>query len=142
MSADPVVPAPEKVYRPRWKIVLRAVLRLLLAFLFVGVGVLHFVIAGTFEQIVPPYLPWPLTLVYVSGVFEILGGCGLLIPRLRRAAGWGLIALLLAVFPANVHMAVNDVAVNGVHTPPLLLWLRLPLQAVFVAWVWWCALDD
>jgi uncharacterized membrane protein len=142
MSFYPADQRPKDVYRPRWKVVLKVVLRLLLAFAFVGVGVLHFVAPEAFEQIVPPYLPWPLALVYVSGFFEILGGCGFLIPRLRRAAGWGLIALLIAVFPANLHMAVNDVAVNGKHWSPLALWGRLPLQAVFIVWVWWCARDD
>ena len=117
-------------------------LRLLLAFLFVGIGVLHFVRPGGFERAVPPYLPWPLALVLVSGFFEIVGGCGILIPPLRRAAGWGLIALLIAVFPANVHMALNNIPFNGDYTPPLLLWGRLPLQAVFIVWVWWCARDD
>lgn len=133
---------PERKSLPRWKVLLRVVLRELLAHLFVAIGVLHFVVPGTFEQIVPPYLPWPRALVYISGYFEIFGGCCILIPQRRRAAGWGLIALLLAVFPANVHMAVNDVEVNGSHFSPLMLWGRLPLQAVFIVWVWWCARDD
>lgn len=107
----------------------------LLCILFVGAGVNHFVMPGTYQKIMPPYLPWPLALVYVSGFFEIVGGLGLLIPRLRTAAGWGLIALLLAVFPANVHMLVD--AESFSHIPYWALVLRLPLQGVLIAWVWW-----
>ena len=86
------------------------VLRVLCASFFVVVGVLHFTNANTFLAIMPPALPYPLFLVYVSGVFEIVGGIGLLVPFLRRSAGWGLIALLVAVFPANIHMAINEVS--------------------------------
>jgi uncharacterized membrane protein len=142
MSVDPKDEYPVRGGWPKWRRILRVILRVLLAFAFVGVGILHFVRPGTFEQIVPPYLPWPLALVYISGFFEILGGCGVLIPPLRRIAGWGLIALLIAVFPANLHMALNDVPVDGKLLPPLLVWLRLPFQLVFIAWVWWCARDD
>src|SRR5436190_639283 len=83
---------------------LRAVLRWLAAAFFVAVGVKHFLNPVFFRQIVPPALPHPALLVVVSGVCEIAGGVGLLFRRLRRAAGWGLIALLVAVFPANVYM--------------------------------------
>jgi uncharacterized membrane protein len=117
----------------------RAAVRVVLACLFVTAGVLHFLIPGKFAQVVPRYLPAPLALVYVSGVFEILGGCGLLVPRLRRAAGWGLIALLVAVFPANLHMALGDVVVEGLVIPPWALWLRLPLQGVLIAAVCWAS---
>jgi len=117
----------------------RGALRMALAVGFTTSGVLHFVRPAGFVQIVPHYLPWPLALVYVSGACEILGGGGLLVPRLRRAAGWGLIALLVAVFPANVHMALGDAAIEGLSVPPLLLWMRLPLQAVFILLVYRCA---
>jgi uncharacterized membrane protein len=139
MSADPLHEHSAPGGSAKWLPVLRVMLRVLLAIGFVFIGTLHFVRPGFFEQIVPPYLPWPLALVYISGFFEISGGCSLLIPPLRRAAGWGLIALLIAVFPANLHMAINDVHVDGKATSPLLLWLRLPLQLVFIVWVWWCA---
>jgi len=88
-------------------------------------------------KIMPDYLPWPLALVYVSGFFEVLGGVGLAVPRLRRVAGWGLIALLVAVFPANVHMVLN--AADFPAIPFLALIARLPLQGVLIAWVWWAA---
>src|SRR5438045_9398493 len=81
----------------------RAVFRTVLGTLFIVAGCLHFLIPGFYLSMMPPWLPWHLELVYLSGVFEILGGVGLLIPRLRRVACWGLIALLLAVFLANVQ---------------------------------------
>lgn len=121
---------------------MRTPLRVALALFFVAAGVMHFRRPSLYAQIVPPYMPFPLALVYVSGVCEILGGCGILIPRLRRVAGWGLIALLIAVFPANVHMALGDVSIQELTIPPWLLWLRLPLQGVFIAWVWWCIRSD
>ena len=84
----------------------------------------------------PPYLPYPRTLVYISGICEVAGGGGVLLPPpVRRWAGWGLIALLVAVFPANVHMALHHGSIPGLNVAPLLLWLRLPLQLVLIAWV-------
>ena len=76
-------------------------------------GSLHFLIPGFYLSMMPPWLPWHLELVYLSGVFEVLGGVGLLVPRLRRVACWGLIALLLAVFPANVQYTLNAHAAEG-----------------------------
>lgn len=110
---------------------------ILLAALFVVAGTLHFTHAETYTRVMPPYLPHPLELVYVSGFCEILGGVGILLPRFRRLAGWGLMLLLVGVFPANVHMAVNGIGVDGAPASPFLLWLRLPLQAVLILWVWW-----
>ena len=109
----------------------------LLALLFIAAGVNHFVSPGVYMKIMPDYLPWPLTLVYVSGFFEVLGGVGLVVPWLRRAAGWGLIALLVAVFPANVHMVLNSAEFPSI--PFWALVARLPLQAVLIAWIWWAA---
>ena len=104
----------------------------------VSVGLLHFIAPEGFVKIVPKMLPAPLFLVYLSGFFEMLGGVGILIPRTRRAAGYGLIALYLAVFPANINMAVNDLQPEHVTLPAALLWLRLPFQIAFIAWAWWC----
>jgi uncharacterized membrane protein len=102
------------------------------------VGALHFAAPDGFVRIVPAWLPAPLGLVYASGLFEILGGLGLLVPRTRRAASLGLVALYVAVFPANVNMAVNRIALDGVHQLPVwALWLRLPFQALFIAWALW-----
>ncbi len=112
--------------------------RLLLGAFFVAAGVLHFVKPGAYASTVPDALPWEREIVYVSGIAEIVGGACVLAPGTRRFAGWWLIALLLAVFPANVNMAVNADRFRSVPEP--LLWLRLPLQAVLIAWVWWAAL--
>lgn len=117
---------------------------LLAALSYVIVGVLHFTSPATFVAIMPPYIPGWLHLpaVYLSGAAEIAGGAGLLVPRFRRAAGWGILMLLVAVFPANIHMAVNKVGLPGMPVNEVLLWARLPLQFVMAAWVWWVALRD
>ena len=108
----------------------------LIALLFVTAGVFHFVKPHAFARVVPPFLPAPMLLVYVSGVAEILLGLAVLVPALRTWAGLGLIALLIAVFPANIYMAVSPERA-GLGIAPLWLWLRLPVQLVLIAWVWW-----
>lgn len=115
----------------------KEIFRVILAVSIVVVGVLHFAVAEPFIKIVPPYLPYHRLLVYVSGFFEILGGIGLLIPSVSRAAAWGLIALFIAVFPANINMAVNHIHIDGVPDSPLFQWVRLPSQAILIAWAWW-----
>ncbi|MGI4887219.1 MAG: DoxX family protein [Janthinobacterium lividum] len=111
---------------------LRLVSRYALAAVFVGAGLLHFLKPATYLRIMPPVLPAPLALVYVSGFFEIAGGLGLLFRATRWRAALGLVLLLVAVFPANVHMA--QVA-NQLHVPAWIGWGRLPLQALLVWWV-------
>jgi uncharacterized membrane protein len=113
---------------------LKTCLRLLLASMMIAAGILHFAKPASYTRIVPSFLPSPLALVYVSGVFELLGGLGLLVAATRRWAAWGLIALYVAVFPANVNMAVHHIGFDG---PSWVLWARLPLQAVLIAWAWW-----
>lgn len=107
--------------------------RYLLAAMMIYTGILHFVRPEPFIKIVPDWLPAHRALVAVSGFFEILGAVGLLIPRVRKAAAWGLVALFIAVFPANVNMAVNKIMTDN----PWILWGRLPFQAVLIAWAWW-----
>lgn len=104
----------------------------LLAGLFCTTGVLHFVIPEVYEDIIPDYLPAHRELVYISGVAELAGGIGVTMPQTRKAAGWGLAALLVAVFPANVHMALNPKDYDQV--PSWLLWARLPLQPLAGWW--------
>jgi uncharacterized membrane protein len=109
-----------------------------LAIAMVGIGVLHFVQPKPFVRIVPKYLPAPLALVYISGFFEILGGIGLLVPATRVWAAWGLIALYLAVFPANIYMLTHNISLNPKKPiPRWALWLRLPFQFLFIAWAYW-----
>jgi len=88
-----------------------------------------------YKAIVPPGLPSPRALVAISGVCEILGGVGVLLPATRAAAGWGLIALLLAIFPANIYMASDAARFHRV-APAWALWARLPLQFILVWWVY------
>ncbi|MDO7873172.1 hypothetical protein Q5H93_00385 [Hymenobacter sp. ASUV-10] len=111
--------------------------RYALALLFVGAGILHFVRPGIYLRIMPPFLPSPLLLVYLSGAAEVLGGLGLLLPATRIFAGWGLLALLVAVFPANVYMALIH---ERLHIPGWVAWGRLPLQVPLLWWVWWAAI--
>jgi uncharacterized membrane protein len=100
---------------------------------FVAAGALHFAAPRPYERIMPSALPARRALVYASGAAEIAGGLGALHPRTRRAAGWWLAATLVAIFPANVNMAVH--ADRFAPVPAPLLWLRLPLQALLLAWV-------
>lgn len=113
----------------------------LLALFFTAAGAMHFVRPRFYLAMMPPYVPMHREAVVVSGVAEIAGGLAILSPRTRPLARHWLLALLAAVFPANVHMAVNpeQVAAKGVpadRTSPLLLWGRLPVQGLFALWVW------
>ena len=106
-----------------------------LAFAFVSLGVNHFINPEFYVAIMPPYIPAHDELVQICGVFEILGGLGVLISRTRSFAGWGLIALLVAVFPANLHMALNPELFP--YVTPAALYVRLPIQFLFTAWAYW-----
>ena len=112
----------------------------LLSVFFVVAGANHFVHPDGYVAIMPPYLPVHLELVYISGVFEILGGLGVLFLRTRKLAGWGLIALLVAIFPANLHMALNLAQFPDI--PVWVLYARLPFQLVFIGWAWWATRTD
>jgi uncharacterized membrane protein len=106
---------------------------------FVFAGTMHFVIPRRYEAIMPPYLPRHREAVQVSGVAEIVGGAAVVPAATRRFARWWLIALLAAVFPANVHMAVHPEQVEGLEesgVPRWALWARLPLQPLMMIWVW------
>ena len=106
-----------------------------LAAFFVSAGIAHFIRPSFYLAIMPPTLPRPLFWVYFTGLCEILGGVGVLIGPLRRAAGWGLIALLVCVFPANVHMLRQDLMhASGWRTAALVA--RLPLQFLLIYWVY------
>jgi uncharacterized membrane protein len=113
----------------------RPVLRVVLAVAMMSIGVAHFAMPGTFEAMVPAALPAHGLLVAVSGFFEILGGVGLLVPRTRRAASFGLVLLYLSVFPANVNMLLHPEQWPGI--PVWSLWARLPFQVLFIAWALW-----
>ena len=114
----------------------RTIARLLLAFIMVYAGVAHFRNPAPFISIVPDWLPAHAALVAISGVAEIAGGVGLLVPLVRLVAAIGLIALYIAVFPANVYMLTHHIYMAGIHSD-FWLWLRLPLQVVLIGWAWW-----
>lgn len=120
---------------------MKPIARWLLAAFFIVAGANHFRTPEIYLGMMPSWLPAPGVMNAVSGVAEILGGLGLLVPATRRLAGWGLIALLVAVFPANLHVALQG-HMPGTTFSPLVLWLRLPFQAVFIAGVWWVALRE
>jgi uncharacterized membrane protein len=114
--------------------------RWVLALFFIVAGVNHFLAPEIYLGMMPPWLPLKAAANLISGAAEIAGGIGLLIPSLRRPAAWGLIALLIAVFPANIQVAVQGHMPGLENAPPALLWVRLLFQPVFVAWVWWVGL--
>ncbi|MEC5384983.1 DoxX family membrane protein [Uliginosibacterium sp. H3] len=108
----------------------------LLAVFFVVAGSLHFLWPQAYARIVPPWVPLPLVMVWLSGACEIAGGLGVLEARWQRLAGLGLIALSLAVFPANVQMLLNAQAAHASPVAQTLLWLRLPMQLPLIYWIW------
>jgi uncharacterized membrane protein len=112
---------------------LRLFLLVGLSVFFINVGIDHFVNPDFYLRIMPDYLPFHSEAVYWSGFFEIFGGFAVLIPKLRTLARWGLISLLIAVFPANIYMAMNPNLFPEFSV--LLLYVRLALQFVFIIWV-------
>lgn len=116
-------------------------LRAVMGLFYAVAGVTHFLSPRAFERIVPPQLPRPRALVFLSGVAEVVLGVGVLFERTRRVSAWGIIALLIAVFPANVHMVSEDMAPDLVpgrfaDAARLAAWVRLPMQAVLIGWAW------
>lgn len=110
--------------------------RLLIAAFFVVAGFNHFRVPRIYEAMIPPWLPEHTALNFISGAAEIIGGVALLIPVLRPWAGYGLILLLVLIFPANVYVALQG-HMEGFDFPAWVLWARLPFQLVFIGWVWW-----
>jgi uncharacterized membrane protein len=113
----------------------RAVALPMMALFFVAAGLNHFLNPAPYLSMMPPHLPCPQTLNTISGAAEIAGGVGILLPQTRRFAGWGIVALLVAVFPANLNVALHGW--KGENIAPWLLWARLPLQPLLIALVWW-----
>jgi uncharacterized membrane protein len=117
---------------------IRTILLYLMVVFYVFAGANHFVQPDAYLPMMPPYLPWHRALIYVSGAAEVGLGLAMLSPALRPAAAWGLILLLIAIFPANLHIALHDVPLFG--NPKgfgVWNWVRLPFQAVLIAWAWW-----
>ncbi len=106
---------------------------------FVFAGVTHFTSPERFLAMMPPFIPAPEEMVALSGAAELAGALGLMIPATRRLAGIGLIVLLIAVFPANIYVAMTGKSVAGLPDARWYYWARLPFQLVYIGWVWWSA---
>lgn len=114
---------------------LKLVTKIIFGVLFIAAGANHFINPKFYLSIMPPYLPFPYTLVILSGLAEVILGVGLLIPQVGQYAAWGLILLLIAVLPANIHMATHPELYPTI--PSLMLWFRLPLQGMLILWAYW-----
>ena len=117
-----------------------AIHRFIIGGVFILAGLLHFIKPGMYIGIMPDYIPYHKAMVYISGVAEVLGGVGFLIPKLNTAAAWGLILLLIAVFPANIDMAWKGYKNHGLTLYTWLLIGRLPLQFLLIYWVYWAGI--
>ena len=115
----------------------RTILRVVLAAFMIGAGVMHFVSPRGFVKMMPRWLPLHRAAVAVSGVVEVACGVGLLVPMTREWASFVLIALYVAILPANVNMAIHKIPLGKKVMPTWMLWARLPLQFVLMAWAWW-----
>lgn len=113
---------------------IKIVSKALLAVFLIFAGIMHFLRPEFFVRIVPPYLPFPMALVLISGALEIILGASLWIPCFSPVAAWGIIALMLAVFPANIYLFQHQ---EILPAPPFVHLLRLPMQAVFILWAYW-----
>lgn len=125
----------------------KGTLRYVMSAAYVIAGITHFLAPNAFARVVPPGLPKPRALVYLSGLAEIVLGVGVAFDRTQRGSAWGIMALLGAVFPANVYMATDDVAAE--FAPDRLsgiarigAWARLPFQGVLLLWAWWYTRPD
>ena len=107
----------------------------LMSVFYIFGGIKHFTNVGWYMKIMPPYLSYHKELVYLSGAFEILLGIMLVFEKTRFLTGWGLILLLIAIFPANIYLAQTNGAAMNIS--PALAWGRLPFQAVFIALAYW-----
>jgi uncharacterized membrane protein len=121
----------------------KRVLLYVMAGFYIVAGVMHFISPEAYLPMMPGYLPWPLELVYLSGAAEFLLGAGVLMPQTRRHAAWGIIALLIAIFPANIHIALYNVPLFGnAEGFGIWNWVRLPVQFLLIAWAWWYTQEE
>jgi len=121
---------------------MKSVLLVVMAVFYFAAGINHFVNPDLYMPMMPSYLPWHRALIYVSGATEVGFGLAVLMPSLRNAAAWGLILMLIAIFPANLHIALHDVPLFGrTEGYGIWNWVRLPFQAVLIAWAWWYTRD-
>ena len=117
---------------------IKHILLYLMAAFYIFAGIMHFVRPDYYVPMMPPYLPWHMFLIYLSGLAEVVLGAAVLVPSLRTLAAWGIILLLIAIFPANLHIALHNVPLFGnPEGAGIFNWIRLPFQAVLIAWAWW-----
>jgi len=122
---------------------MKRVLLLVMGVFYVVAGYNHFANADVYLPMMPPYIPFHRAMIAISGAAEMAGGVGILIPATRRAAAWGLVLLLVAIFPANLHIALHDVPLFGRSEGfGVWNWVRLPFQGVLIVWAWWYTRDD
>ncbi len=114
--------------------------RYIIAAIFLTAGMLHFVKTRAYVEVMPKYIPWHEAMVLISGAAEIVGAIGILIPKTRLLAGWGLIILLIVVFPVNIQMAIYAYQQQQWSFKFILYLLRLPLQFVLIYWIYWATL--
>jgi uncharacterized membrane protein len=116
----------------------KRVLLWIMGIFYTFAGIMHFLRPDAYMPMMPPYLPWHLGLIYLSGLAEVLVGVGVLIPGTRRIAAWATILLLIAILPANIHIALYNVPVFGAaEGAGIFNWIRIPFQGVLILWAWW-----
>lgn len=116
----------------------KRILLWLMGAFYIFAGVNHFVNPAFYGPMMPPYLPWHSQLIFLSGIAEVVLGVAVLVPASRSIAAWGIIALLIAVFPANLHIALNNIPIGGASEGlGAWNWVRPPFQAVLMAWAYW-----
>ncbi len=111
---------------------------IIMSFFYIYVGIQHFIDPSWFVQIMPPYLPFHYEAVYISGFFEIIFGILILVPKTRYVASWGLILLLISVYPANIYLAFNQAPQQAIGISQFFAsWIRLPIQFIFIGLAYW-----
>ncbi|MEO8602601.1 MAG: DoxX family protein [bacterium] len=121
----------------------KRILLYVMAAFYIVAGVMHFLHPEFYRPMMPPYLPWHGFLIFLSGLAEFGLGIAVLFPSVRPLAAWGLILMLIAIFPANLHIALHNVPVfNNTEGAGILNWVRLPLQGLLILWAWWYTRDD
>jgi uncharacterized membrane protein len=120
---------------------MKNILRILFGVMFIGMSSMHFIASETELKVIPEFLPFRRTALYLTGIWEFIGGIGLLVPRWKRFSAWNMVGLLLVVFPANVNHAIKDMRSGRFAETRLYHWIRLPAQAVFIWVVLWSTND-
>lgn len=118
------------------------VFRWLAAIFFVFSGSLHFVIPEFYYSMMPPFIPFKEFFIVLTGIAEIVFGVGILVPAVQRRSGMSMIALLIAIFPANIYVAIAQPTLMNLEYSPESMWLRLLLQPLFIVWVWWVSVRN